>query len=493
MEYTLGIDIGTGSAKGVALDSDGDILSVHQVYYDSYSPEEGYSEQNPMEIWHAFTSCLLTISATLGVAPRSVGLSSAMHSLILLDEADQLISPMLTWADSRSDEVASRIKATSLGKALYEQTGTPIHAMSPLCKIIWIKENDPSLFAAARRFISIKEYLWYRLFGSFEVDYSIASCTGLFDITALKWHEKALNLAGITSDHLSLPVNTNYAKGGKDLIEPSLSGYTDSSFVIGASDGCLANLGSFATTPGVAALTIGTSGAIRVASEQPIIDFESMTFNYILDDKLFICGGAINNGGSAVKWLLKNVFGEEELTDGVYDRLFESIAMVDAGSQGLVFLPYLAGERAPSWNKESCGTFFGLKSHHDRSHLSRAVLEGICFALNDVLLVVEKNSKAITQLNVSGGFLQSELWMQILADVTGKKLVLAQEEDASAVGAAYLAAQTSGYTISGPGNDLRSIMPNADNHKVYQEIFSIFKELYSTLNPLMLKLHQLSR
>jgi gluconokinase len=493
MEYILGIDIGTGSTKAVAISLKGETLAVHQVYYEIHSPKGGYSEQNPEEIWLAFKTCLVAVSDLLACAPLSVGLSSAMHSLILVDNNIQPISQVITWADSRSADTASRIKASSAGRGLYTRTGTPIHAMSPLCKINWIKENEPLLFARTNHFLSIKEYIWYQLFGELKIDHSIASCTGLFNILDVKWDKPALDLAGVEAHQLSAPVPTNYSKTGIYISEERLSVYAHTEFVIGASDGCLANLGSFATAPGIAALTIGTSAAIRIASRQPIINFESMTFNYKLDDDLFICGGPINNGGSAVRWLLKNVFHIEELTDLAYDHLFDSIAKVDAGSRGLVFLPYLAGERAPLWNTESCGTFFGLKPQHDQSHLSRAVLEGICFSLYDVLQVVENNSEAITQLNVSGGFIQSEVWMQILADVTGKKLVIIQEEDASAMGAAYLAAKTSGLSISYQQDTLRSILPNMDVHKVYKEIFPIFKELYTSLSPLMLKLHQLNR
>jgi len=493
MRYTLGIDIGTGSTKAVAINAQGETCAVHQVYYETASPEQGYSEQNPEEIWLAFKTCLLGIQEKLGVPPVAVGLSSAMHSLILLDQDARLLSPMLTWADSRSAEIANELRASVLGKSIYEESGTPIHAMSPLCKIIWLRTHNDALFATTKHFLSIKEYIWFQLFGEFCVDYSIASCTGLFNIATLQWHHESLTLAGITSKQLSSPVDTNYTKEGLVLKENSLASYSNVKFVIGASDGCLANLGSFATSPGVAALTIGTSGAVRVASDHPIIDFDSMIFNYILKVNSFICGGAINNGGSAVKWLLRNVLGEKDLTAPVYEKLFQSISTVDAGSHGLIFLPYLSGERAPLWNEESCGTFFGLKSHHNQSHLSRAVLEGICFSLKDVLEVIERKGQTIFQLNVSGGFVQSEVWLQMLADVTGKKLILAQTEDASAIGAAYLAAETSHYEVNKLQDNFRSVSPNKETHQIYQKIFAIFKELYHTTSPIMLKLDQLNR
>ncbi|MBC7565831.1 MAG: gluconokinase, partial [Pedobacter sp.] len=347
MEYILGIDIGTGSTKAVAVGLGGETLSVHQVYYDTKSMQAGFAEQDPEAIWIAFKACLLTFYDKLSTQPLAISLSSAMHGLILADEHNELLSPMITWADSRSADIAAHIKDSETGKWLYERTGTPIHAMSPLCKIIWFRENQPALFKKLRRFFSIKEYIWYKLFAEFVVDHSIASSTGLFNINSLEWDSQALELAGIYKEQLSTLVQTDYTRSGLELKDQSLSAFASTKFVIGASDGCLANLGSLATEPGIAALTIGTSGAVRVASRVPILNYPAMTFNYILDKEFFICGGAINNGGSTIKWLLKNIFRESELTEIVYAQLFKHISEVEAGSDSLLFLPYLSGERAP--------------------------------------------------------------------------------------------------------------------------------------------------
>jgi gluconokinase len=488
MEYILGIDIGTGSTKAVAVNLKGETLSSHQVYYDTSAPEPGFSEQDPEEIWLAFKTCLLSVFSELAVSPLAISIGTAMHSLILTGEDNALLSPMLTWADSRSADIASRIKGSDIAEDLYRHTGTPIHAMSPLCKLIWFREHQPALMEKAFKFLSIKEYIWHKLFDEYAIDYSIASSTGLFNIISLKWHSQALELAGVTEAKLSKLVATDYVRSGSELKDQTLIDFTTTHFVIGASDGCLANLGSFATEPGVAALTIGTSGAVRVASRTPIVNYPAMTFNYILDKEYFICGGPVNNGGSVIQWLLKNVFEESELTEEVYNQFFESISKVQPGSEGVVFLPYLSGERAPIWDSDSCGTFFGLRLRHSKPQLARAVLEGVCFALNDVLQVVQNSADAITQINISGGFVQSEVWMQMLADITGKKLVLVQKEDASAIGAVFLAAKTLNLDFSFVGTAPQSIIPNAVNHEHYRKIFPIFKELYHSLSPLMKKL-----
>ena len=484
MEYILGIDIGTGSTKVVVLNLNYESVDSFQQYYESQSAMPGYSEQDPEDIWVAFKSCITEITNRYGGAPVAIGLSSAMHSLICVDEDGIPLAPMMTWADSRSSDIATRIKTSDHGMDIYKRTGTPIHAMSPLCKIIWLHEHQPELFDLTYKFISIKEYIWYRLFKEFKIDHSIASCTGLFDVLGLNWAEDALLMADITENRLSVPVSTSYSR--KDA-----SGII---FVIGASDGCLANLGSDAIDPGVAALTIGTSGAIRISSKKAVFNEQAMTFSYLLDEQIYICGGPVNNGGIALQWFLKNILGKEELCAADYTLFFEKVKAATAGSKGLIFLPYLTGERAPIWDSESCGTFFGLRLHHRQEHFSRAVLEGICYALNEVLLAVEQYSEEIKQINVSGGFVHSEIWMEILADITGKEIVLLQTEDASAIGAAYLAIKAIGLRQGYPSSvkEKQIIIPDPANHALYKKIFKVYQQLYPNLKDSMHQLNSLN-
>ncbi|RQO68019.1 gluconokinase [Pedobacter sp. KBW06] len=484
MEYILGIDIGTGSTKAVVLNLNYEPLDSFQEYYSTYSSLPGYSEQDPEDIWTAFKACITEMTNRCGGIPVAIGLSSAMHSLISVDEDGIALAPMMTWADSRSSEIATRIRTSEQGMIIYKKTGTPIHAMSPLCKIIWLYEHQRELFDRTYKFISIKEYIWYRLFKEFKIDHSIASCTGLFDVEYLSWNEDALLMAKITTDRLSAPVSTSYnMKDASGVI-----------FVIGASDGCLANLGTEAIEPGVSALTIGTSGAVRIASTKPIFNERAMTFSYLLDEDTYICGGPVNNGGIALQWFLKSTLGKDELSTADYTLFFEKVKAATAGSKGLIFLPYLTGERAPIWDSESCGTFFGLRLHHRQEQFSRAVLEGICYALNEVLLAVEQYSEEIKQINVSGGFVHSRIWMEILADITGKEIVLLQTEDASALGAAYLAIRAIGLSQVYPFSvrEKQRITPNPENHALYKKIFMIYQQLYPNLKGSMHELDGLN-
>lgn len=491
MEFILGIDIGTGSTKAVAVDMDYAAITSSQYFYPTSSPQAGYSEQNPELIWEAFKQSIKALVSTMKSNPLAISLSTAMHSLIAVDAHCKALAPMITWADSRSTAIADNLLSSDLGKTLYRTTGTPIHAMSPLCKIIWIRENQPELFKKTHKFISIKEYIWYRLFRSFEVDHSIASCTGLMDVQQLIWSENALATAGISTAQLSDLVSTSYCRTDFDPLQSLSFLAAATPFIMGASDGCLANLGTGAVSPGNAALTIGTSGALRVAGNRAVFNDEAMTFSYRLDEKTFINGGPVNNGGVALKWHLKNVFQKEVLTDHDYGTALDGAALVAAGAEALLFLPYLQGERAPIWNAKSCGTFFGLRLHHHSAHFTRAVLEGICYALNDVLLSLEASGQSILQLNVSGGFVSSALWLQLMADITGKKLFLAATEDASAIGAAYIAFKAIGLTSDYPLPDsgiARLILPNPVTHQVYTSYFVIYRKLYQQLKGLMTEL-----
>lgn len=480
MEYVVGVDIGTGSVKTVAVNEAGKPLEASLQHYSFSSPKSGYHEQDPEEIWQAFDAGLKDITAKMGSTPSAVGLSSAMHSLIAVDNECYALAPMMTWADNRSAQIAQRLKESEPGFKIYRATGTPLHAMSPLCKLIWLRENEPELFQNSYKFISIKEYIWYRLFREFKIDYSLASATGLFNIYELIWHAEALALAGITQKQLSEPVPTDYSR--------QLSGVH---YLIGASDGCTANLGSMAHQPGAAAITIGTSGAVRIASRVPLPDDEAMTFSYILDNETFICGGPVNNGGIALQWWLKNI-SAKEITDDDYSLIFQQIEGIDAGSNGLLFVPYLTGERAPVWDSESCGLFFGIKLEHEQSHFSRAVVEGICFSIKDVLDAVEKNTMPLSHIHISGGMVRSETWMQILADITGKHLIVVQTDDASAIGAALMAMKKVGLIDRYPdfdAGDARIIQPNPKNPTAYSTSFSIYKKLYPLLKETM---HQLN-
>ena len=493
-QYILGIDIGTGSTKGVAVDLDGKVIGTSQHHYETLHPEPGFSEQDPEIIWQAFIKCINDINKKLQCTPMAVSLSSAMHSLIAVDKNGRAISAMLTWADIRSESIATEIRNSPQGENIYRVTGTPIHPMSPLCKLIWLRDNRATLFNDTFKFVSIKAFIWYKLFQEFEVDYSIASASGLFDIINLCWSEEVCRFAEIAINKLSSPVNTNYTRKDMDPATAALLGIPlQTPFVIGASDGCCANLGSFVTEPGTAALTIGTSGAVRITGPAPVYNFGAMTFNYLLNEKTFVSGGAVNNGGNAVNWLTEKFFNKPELKAEDYHQMFTAIEQVAPGSDGLMFLPYLYGERAPIWDAGSSGAFLNIRPAHSQAHFLRAALEGICYALNDVLTSLETASVKVNQVNISGGFIASTTWTQLLADITGKNLVVLQVDDASAIGAIYLAMGAlfpDSLHYQPDQKDALVIKPNMENNKLYARNFILYKKAYDNMKNCMALFHE---
>ncbi|MEJ7693444.1 gluconokinase [Daejeonella sp.] len=491
MDYVLGIDIGTGSAKAVAVNLVSEPITVAQLHYPTYSPHPGFSEQDPELIWEAVKGCVKEIVDKLKSSPLAICFSSAMHSIIPVNEKGSQLTDMITWADCRSDAIASRLKNSTQGIHIYESSGMPLHAMSPLCKIIWLKENMPDVFNQTYKFISIKEYIWFKLFDEYVIDHSIACASGMLDISSRTWSQELLGLAGISENQLSKPVSTTYIATGAHSLQGILN--KETIFVIGASDGCLANLGSFAIRKGVAAVTIGTSGAVRIASDKPIFNKEAMTFSYCLDENTFICGGPVNNGGNVLQWLITSFLAKTVNKQNI-EEVFALAETVSPGADGLLFLPYINGERAPVWDAKSSGAFVGIRSVHTQANFSRAVLEGICYALNDVLIAVETGSENISQVNVSGGFVNSQTWMQLLADITGKRLALLQTEDASAKGAAFMAIKALGLNDGKYPADIQNdrsifIEPDPEKHKLYKRNFQVFKRLYSGLKDSM---HQLN-
>jgi gluconokinase len=255
-------------------------------------------------------------------------------------------------------------------------------------------------------------------------------------------------------------------------------------FCIGASDGCLANLGTGAMREKQAALTIGTSGAIRIAGSKPLKTSASMIFNYILEKDIFISGGPVNNGGNIVQWLIRDFLNRNISEEKAYLDLFGRAEKIVSGCGGLVFLPYLHGERAPVWDEETTGVYFGIRSFHNQDFFIRAALEGICFALKQVMENLEEAAGKIEEVQVSGGFIKSAFWMQLLADITEKKLCLVQQEDASATGAAFLAMKALkkiDHVPVFPMENQKVFYPDENLKDVYKKNYQIYLKLYPAL------------
>jgi gluconokinase len=491
MRYVVGVDIGTTSTKAVAFTAGGAVLGSSAASYPVFTDAGGRHELDPDQLFDAVLSVLRAVTGgSIEGEPEAVSLSCAMHSLILVDSEGKPLTKAMTWADLRSEAYAAALKGSESGRRIYRQTGTPIHAMSPLCKLLWLKDKQPALCRQAAHFIGIKEYIWWRLFGKYQVDLSIASATGLLDIRAFGWNAESLALVGVEAGQLSELVSCMHSESVLLPAWGSLGLPAGLRFVIGASDGCLANLGTGAVRSGETALTIGTSGAVRMAAARPEYDERERLFSYILDKELYICGGATNNGGNAVQWYSNLVQGQGSRDAAMLDKLVADAEGVPAGCEGLIFLPYLLGERAPIWDADAKGVFFGIRAIHGQAHFTRALLEGISYGLLQIGVSLEETIGPIGEIYASGGFTRNVLWLQLIADVFMRKVHVTAQADASAIGAAML-----GWHALGIFDSLEAAAslakiettyePDAARHGLYQRNFDVFVELYGRLHDLM--------
>ncbi|MBV9963101.1 MAG: gluconokinase, partial [Parafilimonas sp.] len=378
-------------------------------------------------------------------------------------------------------------KQKPIAKEIYETTGVPIHAMSPLCKIIWLKQEASDIFRKAHKFISIKEYIFYRLFEKYVIDHSIAAATGLFDEKNLCWYNEALKIAGIKNEHLSelFPVE-HFETQLVPSLKKQLKIKKEIPFVLGASDGALANLGSGITDAKNAAITVGTSGAVRITSNKYLIDKKQRLFCYYISDGLYVTGGAVNNGGIALQWLVEKIFCEDFSDEKNLKAVINETSKINAGANGLIFLPYILGERSPVWDENAKASFIGLNASHTKAHLTKAVLEGVCFSIVEVLKALEETSGDIKNIYLSGGIIRSEEWVQLLADISGKKIMVNESADASALGAAFIGMKATGSVkkISEAKLFLKNVkdfQPDKQLHHAYKKYFKIYTSLYQKL------------
>lgn len=482
--YILGVDIGTGSAKAVAVTPSGQIPVSHRQTYATLHPQPGFSEQDPEVVLTAIIATIHQAVQQMGAPPAAIALSCAMHSFMAVDEKGRALTPLMLWSDNRSEVFAAQLKNTAVGQRIYQATGTPIHPMSPFCKLQWIREHQPEVFSKAACFIGIKELFLHRCFGEFIIDHSLASATGMFDIRTLDWFPEALEVAGITDERLPIPVETTRLLIGMNpAIAADLGVPPETLILAGSSDGCLAQLGSGAVQPGHAALTIGTSGAIRMMTAKPAEDEQARLFSYALTPSHYVCGGAINNGGGALQW-----FTQAFLPWSDYNNFVKVALAAPPGADGLLCLPYLLGERAPVWDSRSRGAFVGVQQQHTSAHFQRALIEGVCFGLYSVGEALEQAVTPIEEVTVSGGFTASPLWIQLLADIFQKPMLLHQDEDASALGAALLgwhALEKIDAWKFNPAAAARVFEPSEAHYPVYMRNYKAYSLLYHQLKDVM--------
>ena len=486
----LGVDVGTTAVKVGAFGTDGEQLADAFGRYRLYEPHPGMAEQDPLELVDGTLAAIKDAAAAAherGARIAGVCLSAAMHGLVALDARDRPLCRLITWADTRAFAEAERLAAEH--PELHDRTGTPLHPMAPLAKLMWFRKHDRALFDAAQRWVGLKELISARLTGDWVIDHSCATGTGLLALATLDWDPEALALADVTAAQLSAPVpatatlRLSSAAGRATGLAPATP------LVIGAGDGPLANLGLGAVDPGTLGCSIGTSGALRLMVEHAGVDRDHCLFCYAFVPGRWLLGGSINNGGAVLEWLGR-VLGEPEP-----DRLLADAASVSAGSDGLVMLPYLLSERAPYWSALPAGAYVGLKHSHGRGHLVRAALEGVCQQLALVLASMRAAGNEVREARATGGFARSPLWRQLLCDVLGLPIGFAAREQGAAFGAALLGMEALGAigSIELAAATVRitdETRPDPAAAAVYERQRPLFAELYSELVPAFRRLRE---
>ncbi|WET01855.1 gluconokinase [Flavobacterium sp. YJ01] len=464
----IGIDIGTTATKAVCFDKQGNVIRQIAKSYEMYHPKPEWSVQKPHEILQTVKECINEI--TNGIQPQFISFSSAMQSIIAIDENGKPLTDAILWADNRASGIAGKLKNSDQGKHFYQKTGIPIHPFSPFTKIAWFKEFDSELFSKTYKFISIKEYVWHYLTNEYYTDTSMASGTGLLNIHTLDWDDEVLDFLNITPHQLSKVCEvTHQCKGISD-------GFL---YVIGGGDGALANLGTGAMNKNCIALTIGTSGAVRLPIDKPYLDEQMRTQCYHLMDNQYLTLGAVNNGAIILQWLKETLLN----TTQSLEVLIEEAAKIPAGSDGLLFVPYLLGERAPIWDASAQGNLLGMQITHTKAHLVRATLEGILFGLFQIteILIPNPENRSKTKVMASGGFGKSELWLQMVADIFQMKVETSQTIEGSSWGAVLIGLKSLGEEITNDNKTGQTYFPNAKHKSVYEAAFNKFKKVYPLL------------
>jgi gluconokinase len=483
MEYFAGLDIGTTHTKLLVCNRELEIIFQSKSVYT-----KGFGATlDANEILHLAAGLIQEADQKLSFSVHNVTLSfsAAMHSLLFINQSAEPLTQVFTWADITSQPVIATLNQDPVAQQLFFETGTPLHPMSPFTKLAWFSQADPVLLMSAFKCIGIKEFLWFHFTGSWEIDHSLASATGLFSFKLMNWLPEAIRIAGVKSEQLSTPVLVTKQRNSK--YSPAVLSYNLSeniSWIIGGSDGCLAQIGSGAIYKGTAALTIGTSGAIRILLSKPWTDPHKELFTYILDEGEYVCGGATNNGGIVLQWWEKEVMSADGNAHSALDSFTSLAATVNPGADGLVCLPYFGGERSPIWNAEATGVFAGIKISHGQAHFKRAMLEGIGFSFRQLLEKLEAAGGPVHTIFGSGGFTNNSWWVQLMSDILQRPVMVTKAEaDASALGAIAIGMKATGRISN--WEDFKSLLklpqiqynPDPQTKPLYENNYKYFLRL----------------
>ncbi len=497
-KYFLGIDTSTTSSKALLIDSRGEVIAVASSAHTLQTPKPLWSEQNPLEWWDAVSASIKSVLEKAGVSGdqiAAVGLTGQMHGLVLLDDAGNVLRPAILWNDQRTqsqcDEIHRRI-----GKEKFIQiTGNIALTGFTAPKILWVQENEPEIFAKAKHVLLPKDYIRLKLTGEYAMDKADGAGTVLFDLKARDWSDEVLNALGIDRAWMPRTFEGTEFTGHITAEAAALTGLKIGTPVAaGGGDQAAQAVGVGAVEPGIVGLTVGTSGVIFATTPTALIEPDGRlhAFCHAVPGMWHFMGVMLSAAGS-LQW-----YRDTLAPDVSFDDLVNGAASAPAGCEGLLFLPYLSGERTPYPDPLARGAFIGLTLRHTRAHMTRAVLEGVAFGLKDSFTLIQNAGLGkITQVRASGGGTKGALWRQILASVLEAELVTVNTSEGAAFGAALLAGAGAGAWADVPTACKETVkltgqtFPDESQVHVYRKMYPLYRELYPALTETYIKISKL--
>ena len=488
-QAVLGIDVGTTAVKAMLVGSGGGVLAEGEVEHPVSVPRPGWSEQHP-EIW--WRSTALAVRKTMQAAERdgrrvevaAIGLSGQMHSSVFLDASGEVIRPALLWNDVRTTAQCEYILDTVGMDGLRDTVGNlPLEGFTAP-KLIWLRENEPGNYDRLHTLLLPKDYIRYRMSGEFATEPSDAAGTLLYDVRRRLWSKPMLDALEVDADILPDVVESSEISGVLTAEAATTLGISAGVPIVGGgADNAAGAVGCGATDGSVMQASIGTSGAVVTpASESHVApDMNLHTFCHAAPGLWYLMG-VVLSAGSALRWLRDSVAAGQS-----YDTLTANAENVPAGSDGLIFLPYLTGERTPHNDANARGVFFGLNFAHDAGHLTRAVFEGVCFAMRDSLELMRAQGVSPSEVRAIGGGARSRMWLQTLSNVFGLPIATVQPAGGAAYGAALLAAVGCGMfadieeAVKSCITTTSGAEPDAKETATYEELYGAYRRLYPAL------------
>ena len=496
-QYVMGIDIGTSGCKTLIIDHNGLVVARAVAEYPLSTPHPGWSEQEPEHWWRAVKS---TVKAALNDLKhdsdiKAIGLSGQMHGLVPLDKHGEVLRPAILWNDQRTGKQCQEIHELAGGVGgLLKLTNNQMLPGYTGGKIIWLRENEPKNYEKLRNILNPKDYIRYRMTGEHATEVSDASGTGLFNVRERQWSYPLLELLDISKDLLPMCYESPEVSGSLlDSVAAELGLPAGTPVAGGGGDAVVQTTGTGLVEPGILGTTIGTAGIAAMALDQCYDNPEGklQVFCNNMPDKWHTMGVTLAGGGS-LRWIRDMLGGAENevsrwLGKDVYELLTDEAAMAEPGSEGLLFLPYLIGERCPHPDPKARGGFIGLTLRHNRCSILRSVLEGVIFSLKDVAKLIEEMGLDITQVRTSGGGAISNLWRQIHADVFNSEVMtVSGSSEGGAYGAALVAGAGTGVwsSVEEAAQVVKAestTQPNPKNIDIYDRLYQIYSNLYHSL------------